>query len=301
MENIILLILCLTAGYGLKRTSLFDQNTPIVLNRLIIYFFIPLIAIHRVPKIEFDTSLIWLTLTPFLVFIGSFLFFQSIGRFFNLTESSRGALILTAGISSTSFVGFPIFEMLYGSEGLAYGVLLSLGGTILVFNTLGIATLFYLTSGGASVGSILKKLFSFVPFLIFLLALVINFIGLTYPTWLDNILSRLTSPFTILALMSIGMQIDLKTSQKLWKEILIGQSYKLILAPLIVYVLMWHILHIDGVVGRVCVLGAAIGSMNAMSILTAEKGLNPELSIIMPALGIPISIPLLFIIEYLIP
>jgi predicted permease len=101
--------------------------------------------------------------------------------------------------------------------------------------------------------------------------------------------------------MSIGMQIDLKTSQKLWKEILIGQSYKLILAPLIVYVLMWHILHIDGVVGRVCVLGAAIGSMNAMSILTAEKGLNPELSIIMPALGIPISIPLLFIIEYLIP
>jgi predicted permease len=63
---------------------------------------------------------------------------------------------------------------------------------------------------------------------------------------------------------------------------------------------MWHLLGIQDLTTKICILGAAIGSMNAVSILAAQLNLAPRLSVLMPAIGIPISVPILFLIDYLI-
>jgi len=217
-----------------------------------------------------------------------------------MERKTKAALILTSGISSTSFVGFPIFELLYGEVGLAYGVLMSLGGTILVFNTLGISTLFYFTEDNVNFLGLIKKVLRFLPFIAFLVGVSLNFLDVVYPKVIDGLLARLTSPFSVIALITIGMQIDFRIPQKTVKNLILGQFFKLILAPLLIYLLIWWYFDIQDLVGRICVLGAAIGSMNAMSILTAEKNLNPDLSILMPAVGIPISVPILFIIDQLL-
>ncbi len=297
MENILLIIACIFAGYLLKKTPFFNRESSSVLNRLIIYFFIPLIAIYQVPKIEFEPSLIWLTLCPFIIFIVNFIFFQIIGPLVKIERETKASLILTAGIGSTSFVGFPIFELLYGEIGLAYGILMSLGGTILVFNTLGISTLFYYSEDRLNFLDILKKILRFIPFIAFILGVLFNIFDVIYSPMIDKLLSKLTSPFSIIALISIGMQLEFNIPKKMIRYLLLGQFCKLILAPLIIYFLLWQYFDIQNVLGKICILGAAIGSMNAMSILTAEKKLNPDLSILMPAVGIPISIPILFIID----
>jgi hypothetical protein len=245
-------------------------------------------------------DLIWLSLSPFIIFGLSFLFFQLAGSLMAIPRDTKAALILTAGISSTSFVGFPIFEVLYGEEGLAYGVFLSLGGTIMVFNTFGIITLFYYSDGSTSLLDMVRKIVSFFPFIAFVVAIFFNVFAVSFPPLLDRVLAKLVEPFTVVALLSIGAQIQLKVSPALLKELFLGQFFKLLLAPLLIYILVWHLLGIHSVLGRVCILGSAIGSMNAMSILTADKGLNPKLAILMPAIGIPFSIPVLFLIDYLL-
>ncbi len=297
MSNLLLIAVCIFSGIILRRTPYFNEESSSTLNQLIIYFFIPLITLYQIPKIEFSTTLIWLSLCPFIVFFGSILFFNLLSLITNIKRETKAALILTSGISSTSFIGFPIFELLYGQEGLAYGVIMSLGGTILVFNTIGTSTLFYYTESKFDFFEIIKKIFTFIPFIAFLIGLGINFLGISYPLILDSLLSSITKPFAIIALLSIGLQIDFKINKEMFKNILFGQFYKLILAPLIIYLIVWNILGIQDLIGRICILGAAIGSMNAMSILTAEKKLNPNLATLMPAIGIPISIPILFIID----
>ncbi len=300
MDNLILLTVAIFAGFVLRQSGLFGPEGPRSLNRLIIYFFIPVVALYHIPKISLQLHLIWLTITPFLIFLGSLLFFQLLSRLTPIDSSTRGALMLTAGISSTSFVGFPIFELLYGPEGLAYGIILSLSGTILVFNTAGISTLFYLTSGQNNIRQITKSILRFPPFICFVLALLLNLFSISYAPWLDHLLGKLAAPFAVIALLSIGMQVDLKDSRAQWRHLLWGQSYKLLLAPVLTYLLVWHLLDMQNLVGKICILGAAIGPMNAMSILTAEKGLNPPLAILMPTVGIPISIPILFLIDWLL-
>lgn len=300
MENLLLLFAAISSGIILRHSGLFGPDSARVLNRLIIYFFIPVLALYHVPKITLRYDLILLTLTPFLVFFASLLFFQACSRFNNWDHATKSALMLTAGISSTSFVGFPIFELLYGPEGLAYGLILSLSGTILVFNTAGVATLFYLSSGQTNWKHLSRSVLLFPPFIAFVLALALNLSAFSYPQWLDQILGRLAAPFSVIALLSIGMQVDFKTDPAQWKHLSWGLTYKLIAAPILVYLLVWLVLDVQSLVGQICILGAAIGPMNAMSILTAEKNLNPSLAILMPTIGIPLSIPVLFLLYYLL-
>ena len=264
MVNIALLISCLLAGFLLGRSNMVEGDASKVLNQLIIYFFIPVLTLYHVPKIDFQVQLIWLTLTPFLIFLFSFLFFKIVGRFFELDQKTEGALIMTSGIGSTSFVGFPVFEMLYGQEGLSYGIVLSLAGTFLVFNTLGVSTGLYYSGRVSNLKVLLRNILRFPPAIAFIIALFINVLGIEYPESLDFLLLKLSAPFSVLALISIGMEVDFSVGRPLLKNLALGQGFKLLIAPLLIYVLLWHLLEMRGVLARVCILGAAIGSMNAV-------------------------------------
>ena len=300
MQNLGLLIICILCGFLLRRTTKFDQRSAIVLNQLIIYFFIPILTLHHVPYIHFQFSLVWLSVTPFMVYLGSLIWVKALHKIWKLDRKSEGALIMSSGIGSTSFVGFPIFETLYGPEGLAYGLVLSLAGTIMVFNTFGVGTGIYYSGTSQDYQKFLKRLISFPPLIVFIFALIINFTGFLIPELVQNIIAKLAAPFSVLALLAIGMQIELKIDRRLLSQLCIGQGYKLLIAPLLIYLFMWQMLNQQDLVAKICILGAAIGSMNAVSIVAAQMGLNPRLASLMPAIGIPISIPFLLLIDYLL-
>jgi len=301
METIITIVACISVGFFLRITGILSKDDASVLNRLIIYFFLPIISILHIPSIELNSGLMWLTISPFIVFVGSYVFFKMIKGTSALSQESFKSLVLTCGIGSTSFVGFPIFELLYGDEGLAYGVFLSLGGTILVFNTVGMYFLVkYSSAQHLSVREILKKLVTFFPFLVFLVAIIFNVFGISYSDRTTSLLQLLASPFSVIALVAIGIQINVRSIKTYKFELFVGQLYKLIVSPLIIFLLIWVIFGKEDTLARVCILGAGIGSMNAISVLAAEKKVQPELSLMMPAIGIPLSVFSLFAIDYLL-
>jgi len=298
MIQIVLLFCCLFSGMLLRRVSLFDEQTPIVLNNLIVYFFIPIITLKHIPKINFEWNLIWLSITPFVIYFSSFLFMKLMSSISSIDKQTEGALIMTSGIGSTSFVGFPVFEILYGAEGLAYGIVLSLAGTFVVFNTIGISTGLYYTKQAGNFKKLLRKILTFPPLVAFIIGVIINFFKIEIPINFYTLLEKLSAPFSVLALLAIGMQINFSVDKTFFKNLIIGQCFKLLVAPILIYFLMWYLLDLQTVVAKVCILGAAIGSMNAISIIAAQMGLNPKLSALMPAVGIPISIPIMFLIDY---
>lgn len=300
MIKILLLITCIFCGFGLRRSKFFDEQSAGVLNNLIIYFFIPILTLYHIPKLAFSPALVWLSITPFMVYAGSYLFAKLMRKPLTLERKAEGALIMTAGIGSTSFVGFPIFELLYGDLGLAYGLVLSLAGTFLVFNTVGVATGLYYSDGVENWKTMARKMLSFPPLIAFLLALLIRIIGIDYSATIDELLLKLTAPFSVIALLAIGMQIEIRFDPTFLRLLLVGQLYKLILAPVLIYFFLWYVVGITDVLAKVCVLGAAIGSMNAISIVAAQQRLHPRFAVLMPAIGIPLSIPLLFLLNVLL-
>jgi malate permease and related proteins len=300
MENLCLLGCCLLAGVVLRRFRTVPPDAHQVLNQLLVNLFIPALTILHLSEARLDQRFLLPVLMPWLIFGAGWAFFSGLARWRPIDRKTLGALVLTGGISSVSFIGFPIFELLYGREGLALGIMMSQAGSFLVCVTLGVASASWYASETPSVGVMLRNIMSFPPFWAFVLALTLNLLGYHHPPLVRQVLDKLSSPFPIIALLSVGLQIDISVRSWLKEPLFFGLLYKLLLAPLFIFGLYRSVFHASGQVLVVCTLGAALGPMNTSAVIAARFGLNPTLSAQMVGVGIPLSLPVLYLIYNLI-
>lgn len=110
MTNLFLLIICLSLGGILQRAKGLPKDAYLGLNAIIINICLPALTLLYTTEISFKSNQVLPVLMPYVLFISSFLFFIIIAKILNLDRSTTGALTITAGISSISFVGFPILN-----------------------------------------------------------------------------------------------------------------------------------------------------------------------------------------------
>lgn len=300
MSSYITIIFLLLAGLLLKKSKLLPLNFHEGINKLIVYFFVPIITLLYLPEIKIEWVHIWLIITPWLIYLGAVIFFVVIRKFKKIPNNTLAVLIMTSGIGSISFVGFPIFELFYGSQGLAYGVILSLGGTFIVCNSIGIITGLYFKKEKFETKKTIKKIFYFPPFIALLISLVLMGFDYQHPLIIKQILEKIASPFSVLSLLAIGYQASLHSFSKIKYYFILGQAYKLIIAPLLIFAMFYYTSNELSVIAKISILGAGIGSMNTIAIIATELKLHPKLAMLMPSLGIPISIITVLIIQILI-
>ena len=300
MSNYITLFSCLLAGLLFKKSKLLPGNFYLGLNKLLIYFFIPVLTLYYLPELQFSPHHFWLLLTPWIVYAGAVVFFYIQHTIRPMDKPVLAALIMTSGISSISFVGFPLFELFYGAEGLSYGIILSLGGTFVVCNSIGIVTGFWFKDEKTSISGLIKGIFTFPPFIAMLFSLGLMLMDYTHPPVLKTVLKNLSSPFSVLALFTIGLQTATKGLKRYKKYFALGQAYKLVVAPLLIYIVFFIVNEHHTLIAKICILGAGMGSMNTIAIVAADLGLRPKLALLMPGLGIPVSILTVFIIHYIL-
>ena len=290
MANLLLLFLCLILGIILQRIKGFPQDGYKALNGLIVNVCLPALTLLYTSETHFNRTQILPVLMPYILFIVAFLFFKILAPILKFDRSTTGALTLTAGISSISFVGFPIFELMFGKQGLEIGVLMSQAGSFVVCGTLGIFTASWYYSEEVSWVKILKNIFTFPPFVAFCIAVIINIFDWHFPIWTKDTLQKLGSPFTVLALISVGLQISFRREDIQVKPLMYGLLYKLMIAPILIFVLYILILQQHNPLGKQCVIGAALGSMNTATIIAVNYGLNPKLATQMVSISIPLSL-----------
>lgn len=296
MTNLLLLIICLSLGGILQRTKGFPKDAYLGLNAVIINICLPSLTLLYTSQISFKSNQLLFILTPYILFISSFIFFKIVAIILQLDRSTTGALTITAGISSISFVGFPIFELLYGKAGLQMGILMSQAGSFVVCGTLGIMTASYYSESEPSAKSIIKSIFIFPPFLAFCIAVCLNIMEYHLPSSISEILQKLGSPFTVLALLSVGLQIKISKENLTQKPLLLGLIFKLLIAPLLIFIIYLILLqqkillHENAWIGKMCIIGASLGSMNTASIIAINHKLNPPLASLMIGISIPLSL-----------
>ena len=298
MTNLALLLVCLLAGATLRRWQLVPANAPAVLNQLIIVLLLPALTFLHLAEARFDQRFVLPVLMPWLIFGMAWLFFAMLGRRLRLARGTVGALILTGGISSVSFVGFPIFEALYGKLGLELGLVMSLAGSILVSVTLGVVVGSLYGVVAPSWRDVGANVLRFPPFLAFVAALAAHAVGYRHPALVRGVLEKLSAPFPVIALLSVGLQLQLTVPHGRGRLLVWGLGYKLLLAPLVVWAVYVGLARQHGPTVNICLLGAAIGPMNTAAVVADRYGLDPPLAAQMVGLGIPLSLPLLALLGW---
>lgn len=289
MDTIILLFLCLLLGIVFQTVNSFPKNAHLALNQFVLNVSIPAMALYYIPKIKIDESLLFPVGIAWIGFLISFLFFYTLGKIFKWSNKLTGCLIIVAGLGNTSFVGFPVLEAMYGKEAIETAIIVDQPGSFVVLSTLGVLVAMLYSKEQPSISIIAKKIFFFPPFIMFVMAVILNIFEVDFPESLQSVFQRLASTVSPIALVAVGLQLKIEKRSKHWKFLSLGLIFKLIITPLFFYLFYKVILGANGLIINVSIMESAMAPMITGAILASTYGLKPKLSSMMVGIGIPLS------------
>ncbi|MBX2990718.1 MAG: AEC family transporter [Bacteroidetes bacterium] len=285
--NFLLIAFCLTAGWLLQRSRILPKDAHRGINIWILYIALPSVALFYVPAITWTSELIIPVTMPFIVWAGAWAAITLAARRFAIDRMTQSALLLTAGLGNTSFLGFPLTQAYFGEEGLRIAVICD-QLSFVVLSTLGVMTAIHASSDGkANITKIAGNVFRFPPFLAFVAAILLPpFVNLQL---FNPLFEKLSDTLIPLALFSVGLQVRFSEMKSDARNLALGLASKLILAPALV-LLVALLVQAKGVIPQTSVFEAATAPMITSAILAAEYRLNPRLSNLMVSIGVPLSL-----------
>lgn len=289
MNNFILIFFFLFLGLLLQKVKGFPSHIYKILNKAVVYVCLPAITLYHIPKIKWSNELLFPIGAGWITFILAFVFFHFLGRKLGWSNKLIGCLILTAGLSNSSFLGYPVIEALFGKKGLETAVLVDQPGTFVVVSTLGIFVAAFYSKGSPDTFSIIKKIVLFPPFMTFVLSCLLNVYNYELNLDIQSVLLKIGSLVTPLALLSVGLQLSFDRKSQHWQFLRLGLFFKLILVPFVISVLYVFVLQQHSEPIKITIMETAMPPMITGAILASTYGLKPKLTSMMVGFGIPIS------------
>ncbi len=296
MINFVVLLLSFFIGLFCQNLKKFPKSTGSSLNLFVIYVSLPSLIFAKVPVLIDNLELTghwWIPVAAmWFVFLLSWLLISNIAKLNSWSSKTTGALILTAGLGNTSFVGFPLLEALIGPEALSIGILADQPGSFLILSTLGI----WIAAryGGETVSplQIINRLITFPPFLAILGSLL--WWALKTPGWslLEPALNQLAATLVPIALFVVGFQtrFNIQLIAKRKRSLFIGLTLKLFFFPLVCWFLFLKVLGHNDLFTHVAILEAAMATQITSAIVAHDFELDSELANLMVSLSIPLSL-----------
>jgi len=299
MENIILILLALFLGYTLNRLGIMQKDGSIALNKFVLYVSYPAIILLQTPKINFSLDLMipaivaWIvmTLSAFLVLI--------LSKVLNFSKEVTGALMIVAILTNSSFLGIPILSTYLPNEDfMPYILVYDQLGTFLAFATYGTFIVsIYTSKTKVTFKLVIFKVLSFPPFLCLIIALF--FVGVEFNPTITKVLEAFAMTTVPVAIVAVGLQLQLKLPKEDIKPFGVGLLVKLIFAPIFA-IIVCKIFAWDNLAATVSILEAGMATMTSAGAITAIAGLAVRLSSAIIGYGIIISFATTYIFKLLI-
>lgn len=275
MINFVLIAVCIIAGMIFRSTKTIHPDAHKGINTWVLYLALPAVSFKYLPKVQWSLEMLFPILSTVLIAVGSWILVLFYSRIKNYSRRSRSTMELASGYSNTSFIGFPLIAAFYGEQYLSIAIICD-QTMFLMLSTMGIITALKGGSKSGKISSIfiLKRLFTFPPFLGCISALILSqFFNLDFAEPLFDKLAATVAP---LALFSVGLQLKFNGWRKLIPQISTSMLYKLILAPLCVLVLAL-VFDIKEDIAKISIFEAAMPTVITSSIIAEQFRLNTKL------------------------
>lgn len=289
MDSLFILLSCLLIGVFLRRSERLPATAAITLNQFVLFIPLPALAFYYIPEIAIGRELLFPIGVAWISFAASWLVFGGLGKWLGWSHKLTGCLVLTSGLGNTSFVGFPVIEALYGKGGLATALIVDQPGSFLVLSTVGIVVATFYAGEGINGRTMLKKIALFPPFIGFSIAVIMNLMGLHFPEFIRSGLYRIGGTITPVALVAVGLQLNIDPRSKHLGFLVAGLGFKLFAVPALMYLLYVVLLKGSGAVVQIALMEAAMAPMITSVVLASTHGLKPKLANMMVGVGIPLS------------
>jgi len=287
MENFILIVLAISIGYLFKQLSIFPEEAATILNKFVIFISLPAMILLQIPKLTLSMDIMIPVIIAWTVMALTAILTLFISHKFHFSKEVTGALMLVAVLTNSSFLGIPIISAYFGDKALPFILVYDQIGTFLALATYGIFVVaYYSNKSELNMQIMVVKILTFPPFVSLIIALF--FIGTPFPDTISKVLLTLANTIVPLALVAVGLQLQLKLPGHEIQPFAIALFIKLIIAPLIALVIVamagW-----TNLAASVSVMEAGMAPMVTAGAMASLSGLAPRLSSAIVGYGILIS------------
>ncbi|SDE51320.1 AEC family transporter [Ulvibacter litoralis] len=270
--QLLLLIGLIFLSVLLTKKKLITSNTIRWATRWVLSVALPAVALMAIPSLEINKQLVTPILAPLLVFfVSAAVFFIGFKAIFSSEE--RLVLALLGGLGNTSFLGFPFISFFYGMEHLSYAVVYDQIGFLLLVT---VAQVFIAKQKDElDVKGILKRILLFPPFIALCIALFIP--SDFFSEAITSILKMLSASLSPVAMVIVGYQIAMHVDFVFTKSMFYGIGYKLLVAPMLIFVL-FYFFNVETQVFKVTIIEAAMAPMVTPAIILTNYKIAPKLT-----------------------
>jgi len=286
MANFILIGLCIIAGILFRKSKSLPKDAHKGINAWIIYIALPAVSFKYLPHIVWTKDLLFPALAPICVWLIGWVFITFYAKITHASRATSGGLKLVSSLSNTSFIGFPLIIAYFSEKELAIAIICD-QITFTLLSTIGIIVAIRSSQQQKlSAKLVLKKVLTFPPLIGCILALILpHYLDLSS---LDIIFDKLAGTVGPLALFSIGLQLKFGGWFSEIKHISFALLYKLILAPLVVFVIAL-LLGMSGMIAKITIFEMAMPTLLTAGVVADQYNLNPKISNLVVGIGILLS------------
>ena len=287
MENFVLIVVAIALGYGLKRLYILSEDDAAILNKFVIFISLPAMILLQIPKLTVSMDVMIPVIIAWVVMILSAMVTLFMSHIFRFSKEITGALMLVAVLTNSSFLGIPIINAYLGDEALPFILVYDQLGTFLALATYGIfVAAYYSNKSEINTKIIIVKILTFPPFISLIIAMFL--IGTSFPFEITKVLETLANTIVPLALVAVGLQLNLKLPGHEVKPFGIALLIKLVIAPIIALVIV-KLAGWTSLAANVSVMEAGMAPMITAGAMASLSGLAPRLSSAIVGYGILIS------------
>lgn len=298
MSALLLLVVCLALGALVARIGHPPPALSQGLNWWVINVAFSALVVHLIPTLRFDWQYWFLVVALWLVFLGAWALFATLGRALNWSRTRIGAMTLACGLGNTAFVGFPMIEALRGREGVKLALIADQLGTFIALSVGGTIVAAIYSGTSASVADVTRKVLRFPPFVSLVVGVIAGVLG-GWPEPVDAIFERLGATLAPIALFSVGLQFRLQFQRGQAVALGLALAWKLALAPLLVW-LGGIAIGVSSSILTIAVLQAAMGPMISATILAEQHDLEPQLANTVLGIGILLALATVPVVDSLL-
>lgn len=275
LNQMVVLFVLLFIGYIAKKKDILDDHTAGKMTSFVVNIAIPCLIISTMIKSSSATgaSVSSILMISILYYASMFILAVTIPRLLNVEEGSKGVYSFMLMFSNIGFMGIPVVNAIWGSDGVFTAIIFNLLYNTLVF-TIGVRFISGDKGGKLNIGSFIN-----LPIMSNFVGLFIYFTSIQIPDVVTLSLNTVGSMTTPLALVIIGVSLAKVNFMNILtnKMLFFYSGFKQLLIPLMVYLIL-SLFNFTGVmIGTIVVLtGMPIGATTV--ILAKEHGSDEKLA-----------------------
>lgn len=285
LDPVLPIALYLTFGYIFK---IFIKDNSKELVDFVIYFSLPAMVFVKIYPLTLDLKILNLICMFNTIILVNLALTWGVGKILNLDKKTLATFMIVATFGNTSFIGFSYIDAFYGQDYVVYALIYDLFGSFLLVVSLGVFIINWGSGQSVKIKTIFKSVLLFPPIIMFFITVFAKFI--TVPNFMMNTAQTIGATLVPLAMIAIGMKLEIKNIFYKFKITSLALSIKMIIMPIIVMLCFSIFYTLDDTWSKATILEVAMPPMTTAVILAIKGGLDERLAINALVIGVIISL-----------